>query len=263
MVSLVKDLREEQDALDVIVAPLCETERNRATPFEDWTIRDQITHLAYFDGTGCLAATDEAAFARHTEERNKNRDRFEDDYLWAGRSLACDALLSDWRHKRASLLHALAVLDPKKRMPWYGPPMSARSFATARLMETWAHGQDVADALGMERAPTERLRHIAHIGVTTFQWSFRNHGLAIPDAPVYIELTSPAGDRWTWGPEDVGNRISGTALDFCLVVTQRRHAEDTDISACGDAAKSWMRIAQAFAGPPTMGPKPGSFRKAC
>lgn len=261
MVSLCSDLREEQAALDAMVTPLAEDDWDKITPFEGWSIRDEITHLAYFDGTGRLAATDQAGFARHLEELIKNFATYEDDYLSAGRSIPSSALLSRWRNDREVLLSALVSLDPKQRLPWYGPPMSARSFATARLMETWAHGQDVADALEQERPATDRLRHIAHIGVTTFGWSYVNRGMAVPDAAVRVQLTSPGGEQWNWGPEDAQNTIRGQALDFCLVVTQRRHVDDTDLVTAGNVAKEWLRLAQAFAGPPSKGPEPGSFRK--
>ncbi len=244
-----------------MVAPLTETDWDKATPFADWTIRDEITHLTYFDGAGLLSATDTAGFAKHIEELIKNFNHFEDDYLQAGRSLSSSALLSRWREDREALLQVLMTLNPKQRLPWYGPPMSARSFVTARMMETWAHGQDVADALEVERIATDRLRHVAHIGVTTFGWSYANRGMNIPDSPVRVELTSPGGDNWNWGPEDAENTVHGRALDFCLVVTQRRHVEDMDLVTTGNVAQEWIKLAQAFAGPPEMGPAPGRFRK--
>lgn len=261
MENLCRDLGEEQAALDSMVADLAEADWDRITPFGDWSIRDEITHLAYFDGTARLAATDEAGFFRHVEELIANAAHFEADYLGAGRRMSAAALLARWREERRALLAALAPLDPKHRLPWYGPPMSARSFATARLMETWAHGQDVADALGRERPATDRLRHVAHIGVTTFGWSFVNRGMAAPEAPIRVELASPGGEIWSWGPEDAENSVRGDALDFCLVVTQRRHVEDTDLVTTGSTAHEWMRLAQAFAGPPETGPAPGSFQK--
>ncbi|PKN64706.1 MAG: TIGR03084 family protein [Deltaproteobacteria bacterium HGW-Deltaproteobacteria-10] len=261
MESLCRDLREEHKSLDQIVVTLTDREWDKATPFGKWSIRDEITHLAYFDATGLLSATGTAGFTQHVEELLKNFDHFENDYLRAGRSLSSSALLSRWRENREALLGALKSLDPKHRLLWYGPPMSARSFVTARIMETWAHGQDIADALGLERDVTDRLRHIAHIGVTTFGWSYANRGMNIPDSPVRVKLTSPGGDNWSWGPEDAANTVRGEALDFCLVVTQRRHVEDTELVTVGNVASEWMRLAQAFAGPPDLGPEPGRFRK--
>jgi uncharacterized protein (TIGR03084 family) len=133
-------------------------------------------------------------------------------------------------------------------VPWFGLPMSAASSLTARIMETWAHGQDVADALGVTRVPTTRLRHVAHIGVGARAFSYLANGLEVPTEPVR-----------TWGPDGVPDRVSGPALDFCLLVTQRRHRDDTALEATGPRADRWLSIAQAFAGPPGGGRTAGQF----
>jgi len=261
MKSLCRDLKEEHETLDRIVANLTETDWDRITPFGEWSVRNEIAHLTYFDKIGHLAVTDPAGFAKHLEEFAPRADRFETDCLAAGKAVPVRILLSQWREERNILLGVLAKLDPKKRMSWFGPPMSIRSFTTARLMETWAHGQDVADTFGQEYAVSDRLKHIAHIGVSTFGWSYANRGKAIPDVGVRVELKSPSGESWIWGPEDAANIVRGNAIDFCLVVVRRRHVEDTGLVTVGEAASQWMRIAQAFAGPPEDGPEPGQFRK--
>jgi uncharacterized protein (TIGR03084 family) len=137
--------------------------------------------------------------------------------------------------------------------------MSLASFASARLMEAWAHGQDVVDALGASRAPTDRLRHIAHIGVRTRAFSYTVRGLQPPSDPVGVELVSPSGEAWTWEADVSVDLVRGSALGFCLVVTQRRHLDDTDVVAKGKMAQEWMAIAQAFAGSPGTGRRPGQF----
>jgi uncharacterized protein (TIGR03084 family) len=167
-------------------------------------------------------------------------------------------LLAAWRTDRARLLEVARVVDPSARVPWYGPAMAARSFITARLMETWAHGQDVADALGVQRVPTSRLRHVAHIGVRARPFSYMIRSMALPAESVYVALEGPEGDRWEWG-EPAANRVTGAALDFCLVVTQRRHVTDTRLVVEGPAALEWIEIAQAFAGAPGTGRRPGQF----
>jgi uncharacterized protein (TIGR03084 family) len=162
---------------------------------------------------------------------------------------------------RAGFIDAVRTLDPGTRVPWYGPDMTLASSVTARLMETWAHGQDVADALGVSRVPTNRLRHVAFLGARAFANSYRARGLPVPETAVRIELVGPDGDRWDYGPDDAADVVRGPALDFCLVVTQRRHPADTDLESGGPVAVEWLSIAQAFAGPPGQGRRPGQFPK--
>ncbi len=126
--------------------------------------------------------------------------------------------------------------------------MGVASSITARLMETWAHGQDIADAVGVHRIPTDRLRHVAHIGIRALPYSFAVNDQPVPTEPIRVELAGPHGDLWHWGPDDATDRVSGTALDFCLVVTQRRHRDDTGLTVSGSTANAWIAIAQAFAG---------------
>jgi uncharacterized protein (TIGR03084 family) len=171
------------------------------------------------------------------------------------------ALLAAWRAERIALADVARATDPSDRVPWYGPAMAARSFITARLMETWAHGQDIADALGVTRVPTTRLRHVAHIGVRARPFSYMIHSRPVPDEPVFVSLEGPDGARWEWG-EPAVNRVSGSALDFCLVVTQRRHVDDTGLTVEGAAAAEWIGIAQAFAGAPGAGRRRGQFRSS-
>jgi uncharacterized protein (TIGR03084 family) len=181
-----------------------------------------------------------------------------DRMAWQLRGKTAAELLDWFRAARARLLDTFSHTDPATRAPWYGPSMSAASSATARLMETWAHGQDIADALGAGRVPTARLRHIAHLGVRTRAFAYANRGLAVPEQEVRVELTAPGGGTWAWGPEDAGSRVTGPALDFCLAVTQRRHLADTALVITGPAATDWMAIAQAFAGPPGPGRPPAA-----
>jgi uncharacterized protein (TIGR03084 family) len=250
------DLQAEHEALDVIVGGLDASGWDVPTPAEGWAVRDQISHLAYFDGTAVLAATDPDRFADHLAVALGDLEGAITEPVRRGRAMAPEELLAWWRAGRVELLDALRPLDPGARLPWYGPPMAARSFATARLMETWAHGQDVVDALGASRPPTDRLRHIAHIGVRTRSFSYAVRGMAAPEGDVRVELTPPAGgEPWTWG-DSATDRVRGPALDFCLLVTQRRHRDDTALEVTGPMAAEWMGIAQAFAGPPGPGRAP-------
>ena len=258
MKAICSDLRAEHEELDALVATLALGQWEMATPFYGWTVREEVEHLLYFDDRAIQAAADADAFKRHLEEEiGKDWSGMENHYQkTVGERQPLD-LLAWWRTERERMVIEMEKHGPKDRLPWYGPPMSALSFATARLMETWAHGQDIFDALKVKRVPSDRLRHIAHLGVSTFGWSYIIHGLEIPQAQVRVELTAPSGELWTWGPEDAPQRITGPANDFCLVVTQRRHADDTDLETKGDTARDWMLKAQCFAGLPEEGPAPG------
>jgi uncharacterized protein (TIGR03084 family) len=256
--ALLTDLAAETAALRDLIDPLPDAAWRCATPAPGWTVGDQIGHLAYFDDVAVMAATDPRAFASLQASHAaaaENPDTIAARY----RALGPSDLLEWFGRARARLLEAFAGLDPSVRVPWFGPPMGVSSMITARLMETWAHGQDIADTLSARREPTARLQHVAHLGVITRFYSYAAHALRAPDEPVRVELTGPSGELWTWGPEDAPDRITGPALDFCLLVTQRRHRADTSVIAHGPAAEQWLSIAQAFAGPPGPGRIPGQF----
>ncbi|MFC3573056.1 TIGR03084 family metal-binding protein [Streptomyces yaanensis] len=251
-----EDLREESEELDRLVAELSPEEWSLATPAPAWSIAHQIAHLAWTDRSALLAVTDADAFRGLVEKALAAPASFVDEGAEEGARLPPDELLARWRDGRAALATALRAAPPGVRFPWYGPPMSAASMATGRLMETWAHGQDVADALGVVRAPTGRLRHVARIGVRARDFAFGVHGLPAPAGEFRVELTTPSGDLWTYGPEDAPQRVTGPALDFCLLVTQRAHRADLAVRATGPDADRWLDIAQAFAGPPGAGRAP-------
>ena len=259
MKQICEDLRNEHRELDAVVARLGETDWLSSTPSPGWSIKNQIGHLAYFDERAALAAADPDQFTAHIREVLDDPGGFIQTLDKVGRDLPVEELFDWWRKARHRMLEAYAALDPKERLFWYGPPMSALSHATARLMETWAHGQDIFDALRIKRTASDRLRHIAHIGVTAFGWSFKNRGLTAPETLPRVELIAPSGAVWAWGPAEASEKISGAAEDFCLVVTQRRHVDDTGLKVVGENAYDWMLKAQCFAGPPTDGPRPGGI----
>ena len=251
--SLLDDLAAESADLDARVAPLDEAGWTTPTPATGWDVRDTVNHLAATDADALLAATDAAGFAALLGRLGVEGEAYVERLVADRRAPAPAEVLRQWREGREALQDALRGLEPTSRVPWFGPPMSAASFVTARLMETWAHGQDVVDALGQSRPATVRLRSVAEIGVRARAFSYAAHGRAVPDPPVRLELTGPAGETWTWGAPDAADVVRGPALDFCLLVTQRRHRDDLDLSVTGAAAQEWMGIAQAFAGPPGAG----------
>ncbi|MFB7939055.1 TIGR03084 family metal-binding protein [Streptomyces sp. NPDC056049] len=254
--TVLADLRAEGEELDLIVGGLGEERWAVATPAAGWTVAHQIAHLAWTDRAALLAVTDPDAFAVEVGKAMAAPERFVADGAEEGAALPPAELLGRWREGRELLREALLGVEPGGRFPWYGPPMSAPAMATARLMETWAHGQDVADALGVVRAPTARLRHVAWIGHRARDYAYLVRGEQPPAEPVRVELVAPDGESWAFGPEGAAQRVTGTALDFCLLVTQRVHRDDTALRAEGDDAEHWLRIAQAFAGPAGAGRAP-------
>jgi uncharacterized protein (TIGR03084 family) len=261
LATVVTDLADEHVALDAIMAGLADPDWERPTPCEGWRVRDQIAHLAFFDDTSALAIVDAPRFQDEVAKAFSDIAGYEKSYIERGRSIPVERLLAWWRAARQALLAALGAANGQARLPWYGVTMSPVSFVTARLMETWSHGQDVADALGIERAHTDRLRHVAFLGARTRANAYTARGLAPRTEPIRIELVLPSGVPWLDGDERAENRVVGPAVDFCLVVTQRRHVLDTALRVEGAAAEEWMRIAQAFAGPPGPGRKAGQFRR--
>ncbi|AMW11176.1 wyosine base formation domain-containing protein [Streptomyces qaidamensis] len=254
--SVIDDLREESEELDRLVAESSPLRWSLATPAPGWTVAHQIAHLAWTDGSALLAVTDADGFHALVEKALAASGSFVDEGAEEGAGAPPGALLARWRAGRTALMDALRAAPPGARFPWYGPPMSAASMATARLMETWAHGQDVADALGVVREPTDRLRHVAWLGVRTRDFAYGVHGLTPPADPFRVELRAPSGDLWTYGPKDAPQRVTGSALDFCLLVTQRAHRTGLALRADGPDADRWLGIAQAFAGPPGRGRPP-------
>jgi uncharacterized protein (TIGR03084 family) len=245
MPRLIADLAAETRDFTDLTDGLPDQAWQQPTPAPGWTIADQVSHLAYYDEAAVRAATDPPAFAMAAGDPDETGRRY---HGWPA-----DALRDWFSRARGTFLAVFAGLDPRARVPWYGPSMSAATMVTARVMETWAHGQDIADALGIDRLPTSRLRHVAHLAVAARDYSFANHGLPPPGVPIRVELTAPNGQLWTWGPADAAEHVAGPALDFCLVATRRRHPADTSLAASGPTASAWIAIAQAYAGPPGPG----------
>lgn len=250
-VGLLADLRHETDQLAGFLGSLAPQDWDLPSPAAGWSVKDQVTHLAFFDDAAIMALERGDDFRGYADELIAGGMDFPDRVAEDYRMLAPATVRSWFTDSRSALIVAFVGQDPKRRLPWFGPDMSVASSVTARLMETWAHSQDVYDALGAVHPPSRGLRHIAHLGVSTFGFAHTLNGLDIPDVPVYVELRSAAGHLWCWGPTDALDRVKGTAEDFVLTVTQRRHWSETGLLVDGPVARTWLDIAQAFAGAPS------------
>jgi len=255
-----QDLLAEADELHAFLQTLREEDWGRPTGFMSWTPWDVVAHLHYFDRVSLVALEGREALA-------KTRDVFIKDIASGLGSaeiarrefgeLRPDELLARWQSTCREMATQLGESDPKRRLPWFGPDMGVRMFTTARLMEVWAHGQEIYDLMGVERVYNNRIRNIAVIGMKTFGWTFVNRGLEVPGPAPYVRLVAPSGEIWEWNDPSESECVRGSAIDFCHVVTQGRNAADTELEVVGDVAARWMSIAQCFAGGPVDPPKPG------
>lgn len=256
-----EDFRAESRALAQLLVQADDRDFGRVTQFKGWTVADVIGHLHLFNCAAQKAVEDDQAFADFMlpimADMAAGKTLLECQYPWLN-GLCGRSLFEVWQAGSEDCADAYTKVDPKQRVQWVGPSMSALSSITARQMETWAHGQEVFDLFGVERQEHDRIRNIAHLGVATFGWSFQNRGDAVPETPPRVALTGPSGEEWAWGDEDSSECIRGTAVDFARVVTQVRNIGDTGLTVSGPVATRWMEIAQCFAGPAEVPPAAGT-----
>jgi uncharacterized protein (TIGR03084 family) len=259
------DFLEESRALAAIVDPLDDAQLKQVTQFKNWTVEDVIGHLYMFTKAATLTLQDAGAFQAFfrpiAADLQKGKSLLETQHEWLD-DTGGRALVALWREGFEEAANAYSKADPKARLAWVGPDMSARSCITARQMETWAHGQEVFDRLGVERVDTDRIRNIAHLGINTYGWTFVNRKMEVPEPMPHVRLAAPSGAVWEWNDRQDDNMVSGSATEFCQVVTQTRNVADTSIQTAGEAARLWMENAQCFAGPPHPPPAPGSRHRA-
>lgn len=265
MLTQAQDFKEESDALFTLLAPLSDDDFDRPTLFKSWTLNHILGHLHYGNMLADLSLNDEAKFHETYGAMQKLREDGTDttvatDVMLEG--LRGQALLTAWRTFYGPMSDRFAAADPKARVKWVGPDMSVRSSITARLMETWSHGQAIFDLLGVERQDTDRIKNVAVLGINTFGWTFVNRGEDVPKPKPYVRLTGPSGDIWEWHDPSAAERIEGSASEFCQVVTQTRNIGDTQLQVTGPVATQWMQVAQCFAGPPRTPPAPGTRHMA-
>ena len=256
LAEVLADLAREGDRLEELVAPLDEPGWRTPTPAEGWDVGHQIAHLAWTDEVAVAAATDEAAWHGYVLRAMEDPTGFVDAEAASGARAPHRELLDRWRSARRRLAEVLAAHPAGQKIPWFGPPMSPTSMATARFMETWAHARDVADALGVDLPCDDAVRHVVHLGVRTRDFAFRNAGKEPPAEELRVELVLPSGEPLAFGPEAAAQTVRGSAYDFALLVTQRAHRDDLDLVATGPDADAWLDLAQAFAGPSGPGREP-------
>lgn len=254
------DFKEESDVLYSVLETRTEADFDRPTQFKQWTVNDVLVHLHFWNKAADQSLNDPDGFAelfgKLGQSLTSGTLRGFENGVVAERG---HALLALWRDFYQDMADRWVELDPKVRVKWAGPEMSVRSSATARQMETWAHGQEVFDLFGQKRTEHDRVRNIVILGVNTYAWGFKVRGMTPPDPMPFVDLKAPSGAIWTFG-EESADRITGSAVGFAQIVTQTRNVADTDITTRGEAAELWMNYAQCFAGPPETPPAPGERR---
>jgi uncharacterized protein (TIGR03084 family) len=263
MLAQADDFRAEANELHGLLATLDDKDWDGATLFKAWTINDIVQHLHDSDLMAAASVAGPEPFTRLRTQIQAARDtgmsRVQEARHRLG-DLTGRRLLERWHATMTDLCDRLSALPPNARLTWYGPDMGVRMFATARQMETWAHGQAIYDLMGATRQPTDRLRNIAEIGVRTYGWTFINRNRPVPGPAPHVRLAGPSGATWEWNDPAPDNSVHGDAMDFCQVVTQVRNIDDTGLQVTGEPARAWMGLAQCFAGPPEDPPLPGTRR---
>ena len=253
MKEILADLKAEQESLDRFLSTLMEAQWDLPTPAEGWTVRDSVSHIAHIDEVAlAFIHGDNSAL----EEVKKLGLMYTTVKAQIGRELKVAEILPWWRRARTIMLDELSKCDPRQRIPWFAMPMGARAFATARLMETWAHGLDCFDAIGVEPEDTDRLRHIALMACMARPYAYQVNALPVPQIPLRLELMLPSGQLWTYGEQSATDRIKGKVGEFCRVAVRRRHWKDMGLEVQGEEARRFIEIVQTYAGPPGPGRKP-------
>ena len=234
---------------------------NSKTQFKSWTINDVLYHLHVWNNAAFLSLTNEKKFSKFMKDfftaiKSGHSARSHEKEL--SNNISGQNLLMEWKKDYEKISEEFLNADPKKRVKWAGPDMSVRSSITARHMETWSHGQEIYDQLGVIRNDADHIKNIVIIGINTFGWTFMNRSLEVPNEQPKLILESPSNKTWEWNSNNKKDSIIGKASEFCQVVTQVRNIKDTNLIVNGDIAKKWMSIAQCFAGPPEDPPKKGS-----
>ena len=261
MLQQALDFKAESDALHALLDPLNDADFERQTQFKGWTVNDVLQHLHYFNYAADLSLTDEAGILALLADFRAALEGGESMVAYTDRKLdgiKGRALLALWRDYYTGMTENFLNADPKKRLKWAGPDMSVLSSITARLMETWAHGQEVYDLLGVVRDERDHIKNIVVIGNNTFGWTFANRGEEVPAEKPFLKLTAPSGETWQFNDPSDTERIEGSATEFCQVVTQTRNIRDTRLRVVGETANRWMAVAQCFAGAPQDPPSPGT-----
>ena len=242
MRDILSDLVAEQQFLDQSLQRIPNKIWDTVTPNAPWTVRDTIAHLADFEELGADAITGGDLvkdWQKSTDLEEMRRRAIE-----RGREMRFQDVIEWWRGARAKVVEPLSHMNGGDRIEWIAGDMSARTFATFRLMETWMHGLDIYATLGLEVEDTPRIRHVCWLGWKTLPYAFKQAGEYYE--PVRVEVIGPGYAKWVYGPADTDQLIKGSASDWARLAVHRTAPEDTRLKISGDYAEKALQHAQAF-----------------
>jgi uncharacterized protein (TIGR03084 family) len=235
MRQILADLVAEQQSLDQSLQRAPDRDWKQKTG-NGWNVQETIAYLAWTEQHSA-AILDE----------HGDLDAFAAAGVAEGKKKRPQEVIEWWRFSRADVVEALSKLRGDERIDWVEGDVSAKTFATARLADTWAHGLDILTALDKEIVDTPRLVHVAFLGWATLPHAFGAAGEDYPE-PIRVELVGPGYARWVFGPEDSSQIVRGNAADWCRVVVRRMDADDAEnLSATGEVAETALEVANVFA----------------
>lgn len=251
MDEVLQALGAQQAELSDLLDGLVEAQWRSPTRCEGWDVADVVLHLAQTDELAVASAT--ARFASKAEELTDGLAPVGSVDAGAGlmverqRGLPTAQLLARWSSGAARLLEVLQDMDLSTRVTWVAGQLSARTLATTRMTETWIHTDDVAEALGVALAPTDRLRLIARLAWRTLPYAFSSAGRTLA-GPVAFRLVSPEGEEWDLLPDEPAvTTISGPAADLCLVAARRLDPSATSLRGQGPDSAHVLALVRTYA----------------
>lgn len=254
MREILSDLVAEQQALDQFLQRINERQWKLPTSAPGWSIKDTVSHLAYTERFAAQVLAEGSSVVK--KAKVDDVDAWTALGITEGREMRYQQVIEWWRNSRADVVDALSRMEGTDRVPWIAGDMSARAFATLRLMETWAHGLDIKDAMeGLltydeeeedPTADTSRIRHVAWLAHRMLPYAFAEAGEDFPDSGIRLELMGPRYARWVYGPEDAADVIKGIASEWCRIAVQRMDHGTTSLKTEGDKAETAIKIVRTY-----------------
>lgn len=240
---MIADLEAEQDAIEAMVEGFSVETWLSPSAAAGWSLSDVLLHLAQSEDA-VVSTIDGVPRGDLGLVEGDTIDEIMESLVRAERGDPI-AIFERWKRARRDAVAALRAADPEARFAWAAAPLRPQALATTRLAEHWAHALDIAEPLGLDYPDTDRLRHIAWLAHRTLPYGFEVAGQAA--VPVYVELTAPSGESWTYGDPEAPSRITGAAGAFCRVGAQRLPPQKSGLETSGPHGEAALRVLRNYA----------------